>query len=182
MIERGKLAPPDDSYLGELKAAMESAADRIRAASNEGVVGNSPSDASLDASLLMLSILRFPDREICEKTTAAIRDELSAKSTSAPEHNYLLFRYRRTDDFGAPEDPFIICSFWLVQAIAQLGDQQKGAEMLQSLKKSANSLGLYAEHFSPQSLRQLGNFPQAYSHVGLVNAAFAVSPKWTEIL
>lgn len=181
MAETQKLPSTDPSFLGKLHSSLALASSRIGAAARNGVVGNSPGDATLDASLLLLPILRFPDKEVCEKTTAAIASGLRAGATS-PDDEHLLFRYRRADDFGTPEDPFVICSFWLAQAYARLGHREKGIQILNSLKSCANHLGLYAEHYSPATRTQLGNFPQAYSHVGLVNAAFSVSPSWMEVL
>lgn len=180
MIESGKLLSSAD-FFEHLKLSLNLAEERIRAAATEGIVSNSPGKPALDASLLLLPILRFPDRAICEKTTAAIASMLRA-GTAGDENEHFLFRYRYADDFGTPEDPFVICSFWLAQAYARLGDKDKGIKILQSLKVCANHLGLYAEHYSLQSGAQLGNFPQTYSHVGLVNAAFAVSPSWMDIL
>lgn len=182
MIDTGKLPPTTILSKASLQASLAFVSQRIRAAAKNGVVSNSPTDSSLDASLLMLPILRFPDRKICENTTAAIASGLSVvKSKESVEH-FLLYRYLREDDFGKPEDPFLICSFWLAQAYARLGDHAKGIKILRSLKSCENHLGLYAEHFSPHLEAQLGNFPQAYSHVGLVNATFAVSPSWMEVL
>jgi GH15 family glucan-1,4-alpha-glucosidase len=182
IIEGGKLLSTGSVFVNKLRSCLTLAASRITAASKNNVVSNSPDDATLDASLLLLPILRFPDKAICERTTAAIASGLTAGALDPCDDPFLLFRYRRNDDFGSPEDPFLICSFWLAQAYARLGDRQKGIKILQSLKACANPLGLYAEHFSSQTRTQLGNFPQAYSHVGLVNAAFAVSPSWMDVL
>ena len=65
-----------------------------------------------------------------------------------------------------PKSAFLICGFWLVQALANIGRKQEGAEILKNLMCAANSLGLYSEHFDPARGVQSGNFPQAYSHVG----------------
>jgi GH15 family glucan-1,4-alpha-glucosidase len=181
MIENRTLVAPDSGFVSGLRIKLMQASARIVAATRDKVVYNSPTDSTLDASLLLLPILRFPDQGVCAATTAAIAEELSVDNGRADDR-YLLFRYRRDDDFGAPEDPFVICSFWLAQAYARLGERGKGVRVLEALKSCANGVGLYAEHFSPQRRCQLGNFPQAYSHVGLVNAAFAVSPSWMEVL
>lgn len=93
-----------------------------------------------------------------------------------------LFRYLRKDDFGKPQSAFLICSFWLVQALARIGKMEQANEIMKKVVLSSNELGLYPEHFVPDSKEQLGNFPQAYSHVGQINAAFSISPAWNEIL
>ena len=92
------------------------------------------------------------------------------------------FRYLRTDDFGRPQSSFVICSFWVVQGLARLGQIAEARQIMAQVLTGANHLGLFSEHFVPETRTQLGNFPQAYSHVGLINAAFAVSPSWTTVL
>jgi GH15 family glucan-1,4-alpha-glucosidase len=184
MMNAGKLVLKDQDFGESLVKARMLAESRIQAATNEHlVVTNSPGDSTLDASLLLMSILRFPNLQACRNTTEAIAKELRMRPASVGDlEEFLLFRYKRSDDFGAPEDPFVFCSFWLAQAYARLGDRQRGIRILESLRTCGNHLGLYAEHYSPADNRQLGNFPQAYSHVGMVNAAFDVSPSWMEIL
>ncbi|TLY39697.1 MAG: hypothetical protein E6K59_11820 [Nitrospirae bacterium] len=76
----------------------------------------------------------------------------------------------------------MICSFWIAQALARLGRTAEAKEILAGVLTAANGLGLFSEHFLPATQTQCGNFPQAYSHVGLINAAFAVSPPWSEVL
>lgn len=181
MFAFGKLQAPTIQYENDLKVAEQMAIGRIEAATKDGVVRNSPTDDTLDASLLMLPIIHFPDVDLSRRTVSAIANELRAAPPGEFGEN-LVFRYRRSDDFGNPENPFMICSFWLAQAYACLGNRGKGAAILSSISICANSLGLYAEHYSVKDRQQLGNFPQTYSHVGVVNAAFAVSPSWMEIL
>jgi len=93
-----------------------------------------------------------------------------------------LYRYKKADDFGVPQSTFLICSFWWVQALAKIGLLSEAREVLNHILEASNSLGLLSEHFYPTSRMQLGNFPQAYSHVGEINAAFAVCPPWDDIL
>ena len=92
------------------------------------------------------------------------------------------YRYIRKDDFGKPGSAFVICSFWIAQALAKLGENGEAIKILKDALKASNHVGLLSEHYSPSNRTQLGNFPQAYSHVGLINAAFAVSPSWSEVL
>lgn len=166
--------------LEELQTAREKAEAALHAAVKEGVLTNGPSDQTLDSALLLLPILRFPDAELSQKTVLEISKQLRLEK--GPESNPFLYRYRRQDDFGTPQSAFLICSFWLVQALEKIGLKHEALQALQGTLSSANELGLFAEHFTPFERKQTGNFPQAYSHVGLINAAFAVSPAWSEIL
>ncbi|MCS7008075.1 MAG: hypothetical protein NZL88_11030, partial [Gaiellaceae bacterium] len=72
----------------------------------------------------------------------------------------------------------LVCTFWLVEALAILGRTDEARELFERLLELDNGLGLYAENILPGSLAQSGNFPQTYSHVGLVNAAFRLSRRW----
>lgn len=181
IMEKGGFGTVDSTALERLQEKRQYAYDRIQAAVHDGVLCNSPEDPSLDASLLLLAILRFPDLELAKRTTEGIAHGL-ALDTSTAAGRALLFRYRRYDDFGTPESGFFICSYWLAQAYAAIGEVAKGRQILASLGDYANHLGLYAEHVSLKGRVQLGNFPQSYSHVGLINAAFALSPHWMQIL
>ena len=96
----------------------------------------------------------------------AIADELT-------EHGFVL-RYRtdETDDgLSGKEGTFVICSFWLVSALAIIGEMQRARDLMERLVKVASPLGLYAEEFDVDTGRHLGNFPQAFSHLALVEAA-----------
>ena len=135
---------------------------------------------SLDAALLLLPVLRFPDPDLCKKTVAQILEGLRHGSSDSDKS--FLFRYIRKDDFGSPKSAFLLCSFWLVQALTRTGEQSLATEVMAQAVSASNELGLFSEHFIPAQKRQTGNYPQAYSHVGLINAAFSVSPAWSEIL
>ena len=151
----------------------------IRAAVVEGSLRNGPSDHSFDAALLQLAVLRYPDAELTKGTLQRIQAELSLQSDMG---SGFLFRYRRKDDFGMPQSAFLICSFWLVQALAKSGEWVEARNVMKDAMSAANDLGLFSEHFLPLEKYQAGNFPQAYSHVGQINAAFSVSPSWAEFL
>src|SRR5690606_28840752 len=112
-------------------------------------------DPTLDASLLLMPMVRFPNIKACQNTTDAIAADLKVQNAKSDLEEILLFRYRRADDFGNPEDPFVFCSFWLAQAYAQLGNREKGIQILEQLRHCGNHLGLFAEHYSPQHIRQL---------------------------
>ena len=164
----------------DLKAARADAESAVRRASQQGVLGNGPGDPSPDASLLFLPLLRFPDRDLCRATVLSLEKELTFLENG--RHEGFLYRYLRLDDFGKPKSAFLICSFWLVQALAKVGERERACRLMQKLLPAANPLGLFSEHFDPHTGTQLGNFPQAYSHVGLILAAFSVSRSWDEVL
>ena len=90
----------------------------------------------------------------------------------------LLRRYTVADDFGVPEAAFTVCSFWLVEALAAIGRRDEALALFERLLSLDNGLGLYSEDIVPETLAQSGNFPQTYSHVGLINAAFRLSRGW----
>jgi GH15 family glucan-1,4-alpha-glucosidase len=123
---------------------------------------------ALDASALLAAIFGFlpPDDARLRATVLAVEDELS-------EQGYVL-RYRtgQTDDgLSGKEGSFLICSFWLVSALAIIGEPQRARDLMQRLVKAASPLGLYAEEFDAETGTHLGNFPQAFSHLALVEAA-----------
>jgi GH15 family glucan-1,4-alpha-glucosidase len=129
----------------------------------------------LDASLLQLATLRLlePDDARLHSTIDAVRRELMVDGW--------LHRYRMDDGFGVPAVAFTICTYWLVDALARIGRLSEAREVLERTRQ-ATPLGLIGEDVDPRTRRMWGNFPQAYSHVGLIHAAFAASPSWHEVL
>ncbi|WP_407650271.1 glycoside hydrolase family 15 protein [Cellulomonas edaphi] len=128
------------------------------------------SDA-LDASLLLVPLLRFlpATDERVRATVLAIADELTVDG--------LVLRYRveETDDgLVGEEGTFTICSFWLVSALVEIGELDRGRALCERLLSFASTLNLYAEEIEPRSGRHLGNFPQAFTHLALINAAMHV--------
>jgi len=126
---------------------------------------------ALDASLLLLPLMGFlpPDDERIRKTVLAIADELTDDG--------LVLRYRveHTDDgLAGEEGTFTICSFWLVTALAQIGEIDRARALCEKLLSFASPLQLYAEEIEAASGRHLGNFPQAFTHLSLINAVMAV--------
>src|SRR4051812_528125 len=124
--------------------------------------------ASLDASTLLAASFGFlpPDDDCLRASVLAIRDELT-------EDGFVL-RYRtdETDDgLSGKEGTFLICSFWLVSALAVIGELQQARDMMERLLRISSPLGLYAEEFDAATGRHLGNFPQAFSHLALIEAA-----------
>lgn len=126
----------------------------------------------MDASLLMLINLGFlkAGDVIAERQIDCIARELCANE------NGLLHRYKHQDDFGSTENAFTVCSFWMAEAYARLGRMDEARKLFEVLLEGSNDLGLYSEDLDPCTMEQWGNFPQTYSHVGLINAAFAISP------
>jgi GH15 family glucan-1,4-alpha-glucosidase len=174
-------------HAGHLQSiSMDLTTERLRAAQallrsvRGGAVRNGPDDPTHDAALAQLAILGYPDRALCDTTVSHIVRELSLKRGGADTGFF--YRYVREDDFGKPDAAFVVCSFWIAQALARLGHLADARTILDRVMGAANHLGLFAEHFIPESQVQRGNFPQAYSHVGLINAAFAVSPPWSDVL
>jgi GH15 family glucan-1,4-alpha-glucosidase len=172
----GRHSPP-------IEAEFRDAAARIREQTLAGAwnpkvgafVGTHGGD-DLDASLLQMATLRFlpPDDARLRATVAAIGDRLSDEGW--------LVRYRLDDGFGRPQVAFIICTFWLIEALAATGRIEDARRAMQNVERALSPLGLLSEDYAPETLRMWGNFPQAYSHVGLIQAAFAASPRWSEVL
>jgi GH15 family glucan-1,4-alpha-glucosidase len=120
-----------------------------------------------------LRFLPFQDARM-SGTINSIRHELS--------NDGWLFRYRLDDGFGSPKVAFIICTFWLVEALADAGRTDEAREIMDRVHAAISPLGLLSEDYETSNMRMWGNFPQAYSHVGLIHAAFAASPRWTDVL
>jgi GH15 family glucan-1,4-alpha-glucosidase len=123
---------------------------------------------ALDASTLLAALFGFlpGTDERLRASVLAIRDELT-------EHGYVL-RYKtdETDDgLSGKEGTFLICSFWLVSALAVIGELQDARDLMERLLRVGSPLGLYAEEFDADTGRHLGNFPQAFSHLALIEAA-----------
>ncbi len=122
---------------------------------------------ALDASNLLIPLVRFlaPDDERVCATVTAIREELT-------EHG-LVLRYRtdETDDGQSGEEgTFLICSFWLVSALSEIGEREKAEHLCERLLSYSSTLDLYAEELEASSGRHLGNYPQAFTHLALINA------------
>ena len=158
----------------ELTASWRAIAEEIRADILEhgvdarGVLRQHYGTDALDASTLLAAIFGFlpGDDERLRASVLAIRDELT-------EHGFVL-RYKtdETDDgLSGKEGTFLICSFWLVSALAIIGELQNARDLMERLLRVRSPLGLYAEEFDADTGRHLGNFPQAFSHLALIEAA-----------
>ena len=179
-LERIKQAGHLGSISLDLTSARIHAAEALLRGIHDGTLRNGPTDSSDDAALAQLPILGYPNRPLSESTVLHITRELSLRHGS--KDTGFFYRYVRSDDFGKPEGAFVICSFWIAQALARLGRIPEARTILDRVLVAANHVGLFSEHFIPATNTQCGNFPQAYSHVGLINAAFAVSPPWSDVL
>jgi GH15 family glucan-1,4-alpha-glucosidase len=129
---------------------------------------------ALDASLLLLAEVGFL---ACEDprfsaTVEAIETEL--------KFGDFIFRYVEADDFGKPENAFLVCSFWYVNALASIGLRDEARELFEKLLKLRNSHGLYAEHIHIKTGEHWGNYVQTYSMVGLINSAIRLSIRWDQ--
>jgi len=148
-------------------------ADKIKAdvlakdVSSKGVFRQHDKTDDLDASLLLLPIMGFlpPDDDRIKATVLAIADELTEDG--------LVLRYKtdQTDTgFSGKEGTFTICSFWLVSALAMIGETERAHALCQKLLSFAGPLLLYAEEIDATTGQHLGNFPQAFSHLALIDA------------
>ncbi len=157
-----------------LSAAWAQTAEEIKADILEhgvdarGVLRQHYATDSLDASTLLAAMFGFlpGGDERLRASVLAVADELT--------ENGFVLRYRtdETDDgLSGKEGTFVICSFWLVSALAIIGETQRARDLMAKLAKVASPLGLYAEEFDVDTGRHLGNFPQAFSHLALVEAA-----------
>jgi GH15 family glucan-1,4-alpha-glucosidase len=164
---------------GELELAAEwrSAAEEIRkdilahGVSDRGVFRQHYETDALDASTLLLPLVRFlpADDERVKATVLAIESELQ-------ESGFVLrYRVAETDDgLTGEEGTFLICSFWLVSALSEIGEPDRARELCERLLAHASALGLYAEELEARTGRHLGNYPQAFTHLALINAVMHV--------
>jgi GH15 family glucan-1,4-alpha-glucosidase len=132
--------------------------------------------SNMDASLLQMAPLRIvgPEDPRLRSTVDSIRRHLS--------HDGWLMRYSDDDGFGAPTVAFTLCTFWLIEALATLGWTSEARELMATVTATLTPLGLISEDFDTATGRMSGNFPQAYSHVGFIRAAFAAAPSWRDVL
>jgi GH15 family glucan-1,4-alpha-glucosidase len=161
----------------EYAARWQSAAEEIKvdicanAVDERGVFCQHYATTALDASVLLMPLVRFlpPTDERIRRTVLAIADELTEDG--------LVLRYRteETDDgLSGEEGTFTICSFWLVSALVEIGELGRARDLCEKLLSYASPLQLYAEEIDPRSGRHLGNYPQAFTHLALINAVMHV--------
>ena len=127
-----------------------------------------------DASLLLLHDLGFlaADDPRFAATVKAVESRL--------KRGNFMFRYIRSDDFGEPETAFVICTFWYINALADLGRRKEARELFERILACRNRHGLLSEDIDPETGELWGNFPQTYSMVGLISSAMRLSKRWEE--
>jgi GH15 family glucan-1,4-alpha-glucosidase len=159
---------------GKLAEVWSSTAEEIRddilthGVSERGVLRQHYATDALDASTLLAVLFGF-----LPGTDERMRNTVNAIDEELTENGFAL-RYRtdETDDgLSGKEGTFLICSFWLVSALAAIGERDRADDLMQRLLRIASPLGLYAEEFEVDRARHLGNFPQAFSHLALIQAA-----------
>jgi GH15 family glucan-1,4-alpha-glucosidase len=160
----------DASLHSEWAATAEEIKAEIlgRGVSETGVLKQHYDTESLDASVLLAAIFGFLPAQ-----DERLRATVDAIASDLTENGFVL-RYKtdETDDgLSGKEGTFLICSFWLVSALAIVGELQRARDLMEKLLRIASPLGLYAEEFDAETGRHLGNFPQAFSHLALMEAA-----------
>jgi GH15 family glucan-1,4-alpha-glucosidase len=131
---------------------------------------------AIDASLLLMHEVGFisPDDPRFVGTVDAVEREL--------KRGPFLFRYIKEDDFGKPENAFIICTFWYIDALIAQGRTAEARELFENMLACRNHLGLLSEDINPTTKELWGNFPQTYSLVGLINCAMKLSKTWEDVV
>ncbi|MFT5223415.1 MAG: GH15 family glucan-1,4-alpha-glucosidase, partial [Glaciecola sp.] len=135
-----------------------------------GAFTQSYGETDLDASILLLPLKGFVDPRDprVRSTVEAVRRELEVGDG-------LLLRYRTADGLDGHEGAFLMCSFWLVEVLARMGDLDEAERLMDKLVGLSGPLGLFAEEYDVASGEQLGNFPQGFTHMGLIGAATAIA-------
>jgi len=128
----------------------------------------------LDASVLLMESYGFINAKDPKfvSTVKGIEKDLS--------NGGLLYRYKNEDDFGLPSSSFTICTFWFINALFKIGEEEKALAQFEKLLSYSNHLGLFSEDIDFKTKRLLGNFPQAYSHLALIECAINFSRKQSE--
>ncbi|MEQ9285605.1 MAG: glycoside hydrolase family 15 protein [Cyclobacteriaceae bacterium] len=152
----------------------EQAAEKIEACYSEEKKGYAQAVGvdRMDASCLQLINMNYLD-----VNSQRAKDHLKALEKELKASNGLFYRYKHQDDFGEPETTFLICGFWYVEALACVGRLDEAIEEFKKLEGFSNHLGLLSEDVNEHDGSQWGNFPQAYSHVGLLNTAHRIAKK-----
>jgi GH15 family glucan-1,4-alpha-glucosidase len=162
-----KLGERAESLMKRAAVHIENCYDPVRKVYTTAV-GN----PNLDASTLQLIMMNYLDPE-----SQRAKDHLAALEKELKTPQGLFYRYIHADDFGKPKTTFLICAFWYIEALACVGRVKDAVETLNQLLPYANHLMLFSEDVDEKTGDQWGNFPQAYSHVGLMNAAYRISMK-----
>lgn len=172
--EKMALTIGDDALAARAAALRERATAHIESCYDpvRKVYTNAAGGKYLDASTLQLIMMHYLD-----PASGRARDHLVALEKELRTPGGLFFRYLHSDDFGKPSTTFLICAFWYVEALACVGRLDDAIREFENLLQYSNHLLLFSEDVDEQSGSQWGNFPQAYSHVGLMNAAYRIAMK-----
>ena len=135
-----------------------------------GAFAQSFGSDELDASNLMMPIVGF-----LPASDPRMRATIDAVAERLTDDHGLVYRYRASDGLEGEEGTFLLCTFWLAQALALAGEVERATATMEHAISFANDLGLLAEQVDAATGELLGNFPQAFSHIGLVNAAWSIS-------
>ena len=165
----------DNQELIDRAVAMKNrAAEHIESCYDEErqVYTNAAGSKYLDASTLQLIMMNYLD-----PTSDRAKNHLIALEKELKTPKGLFYRYLHADDFGKPKTTFLICAFWYVEALACVGRIDDAKREFANLLQYSNHLLLFSEDVAEEDGSQWGNFPQAYSHVGLMNAAYRIAMK-----
>jgi len=166
-VSIAKLLYKEDIALLWLQVANEIKEDVLAKGWKEEIQSFSQTyeNTELDSSLLLMEAYGFitPEDERYRKTVEAVYRSLRYKG--------LMFRYNTSDDFGVPTSAFTICTFWMIRALFVIDRQDEARVMFDEMVSYSNNLGLFSEDLDFETKSQLGNFPQAYSHLALINTA-----------
>ena len=166
-IENQALVDKAVSLKERAAAHIESCYDPVRK-----VYTNSAGSSNMDASTLQLILMNYLD-----PASDRAKDHLIALEKELKTPSGLFYRYLYKDDFGRPKTTFLICAFWYVEALACVGRIEDAQREFANLLQYSNHLLLFSEDVDEETGSQWGNFPQAYSHVGLMNAAYRIAMK-----
>ena len=165
LAERTNMDVPVDEWKREAEEIRDEVLERAWNA-EIGAFTQAYDYPDLDASVLVMPTVGFiaADDPRFKQTIETVLRELAAGPFP------LLYRYKNDDGVGGPEGAFLLPSFWLVEALALGGEVERARAALAALREHASPLGLYSEEVHPETLTLLGNFPQGFSHLGLINA------------
>jgi GH15 family glucan-1,4-alpha-glucosidase len=135
-----------------------------------GAFGQSFGSDELDASNLMLLLTGF-----LPPADPRMRSTVEAIAARLTDERGFVYRYRAADGLAGEEGAFTVCTFWLVQCLAELGELGRARHLFERVASFANDVGLLSEELDAATGEALGNFPQAFTHIGLVNAAWALA-------
>lgn len=165
----------EDKFMKEKAVELkEKAIEKIEACKDPetGVYMQAVGSKDMDASCLQLITMNYldPNSEAARKHLEGMEKELKGSDG-------LFYRYVHTDDFGKPKSTFLVCAFWYIEALACVGRTDEAIEYFHKISEYSNHLGLLSEDVDENDGSQWGNFPQTYSHVGQINAAYRIAKK-----